>query len=95
MHQADKGVCCEPVIDEEVFSDREFRVFRFQISGAVVIDAMAKNEVLSTCGGTDRIGLEVAQLAEGRLQRRGRKRVLRTAYERSVRMFTPRLQPAG
>ncbi len=73
MHQSDQCVRCEAVIDEEVFRDRELRVFGFQVSGTVIFDAMTKNEVLRACRRPDGIGLNVAELVQCGLQRRGRK----------------------
>jgi hypothetical protein len=71
MHQCLKLARQEPIVDEEVFLDREIRVTPLEIAGAVIRDAVAKREVLRPCRRTDRISLDEAQLVDRALQRRG------------------------
>ena len=65
----------EAVVDEEVFLDRQCRVATLEVTGAVVDDTVAENQVLRACGGADGIGLKEAELRDclpngGRLEER-------------------------
>jgi len=46
MHERLKFRRDEAVIDEKVFLDPEFRIKALEISGAIILDAMAKDQVL-------------------------------------------------
>src|SRR5579864_1889220 len=71
MHQRLYGSCHEAIDDEEVLLDAELRVETFEVTGTVILDSMAKDQVLSARRRADRIGLHKAQPVEGAFQRGG------------------------
>jgi hypothetical protein len=50
---------------EEILLEIEGRVTRFEVTGAIVCHAVAKNQILSASGGADGIGLYETQTADG------------------------------
>src|SRR5579864_2757902 len=77
MHQRMNRARHEAVVDEEVFLDAEFRVAALEIAGAVILDAMAQNQILSAGRRANRIGLDKSELVKRTLQRRRREEALR------------------
>jgi hypothetical protein len=61
---------------EDVFLYAELAIPAFEITGTVVLHAMAQYQVLSPGRCADRVGLDEAQHVESALQRRGRKDAL-------------------
>ena len=60
--------CHEPVHDEEVFLNVQFRIEPFEIAGVIILCAVAQYKVLRTRGRTDRIGLDKAHSLEDAFQ---------------------------
>jgi len=58
------------VIDEESFVEIELRIPPLEIAGAVVVDAMAKRQVLCARRRTNRVGLDETKLRDRSWQRR-------------------------
>jgi len=65
MHQRVQRARHEAVVDEEVLLDRQLRIATLEITGTVVDDAVAKNQVLRSRGGADGIRLNEAELCDG------------------------------
>src|SRR3954452_16371152 len=57
------------VIDEKVFFNSELCVARFEIAGAIIIDALTKNQILSARWCTNWIGLHKSHAGKCALQR--------------------------
>ena len=77
MHQRVYLARHEAVVDEEVFLDAELGVAAFEVAGAVILDAMAQDEILGASGRANRIGLDEAELVKRTLQRGRREEALR------------------
>src|SRR5437868_3230006 len=52
------------VVDEEIFFDAELSVAAFQITSAIIFDAMAQDEVLRARGSANWISLHKTELVE-------------------------------
>ena len=61
MHQRVHLVGDETVVDEEVFVNVERRVTALEVSGAIVLDAVAQRQVLRARRRADRVGLDEAE----------------------------------
>src|SRR5450631_4021071 len=57
MHERLQSPGHKTVVDEEIFVDAELCVAAFEIAGAVVLDAMTQDQVLSACRSANGIGL--------------------------------------
>jgi hypothetical protein len=54
----------ETVVDEKIFVDTKLGVTAFQITGAVVLHAMAQDQILGAGGRADRVGLHKSHSVE-------------------------------
>src|SRR5215217_707385 len=68
MHEGLEGSGNVAVIDEEIFFDVERRVAAFEITGAIVIDAVTEDQILCPCGSANRIGLHKAHALQGAIE---------------------------
>ncbi|MCP1726590.1 hypothetical protein J2T60_000555 [Natronospira proteinivora] len=70
MHQALCDTRQNTVVDEEIFLEGQARIARLQIARPVIINTMAKRQVLRPCGCTYRVELDKTQLLDGARQAR-------------------------
>jgi len=61
MHQPLHRFGHEAVVDEEVFFNSELCILPFKVSGTLVFDAMAQDQILRAGRGADRIRLYEAE----------------------------------
>ena len=71
MEQAPGGSWHEAVGVEKVFFDVELGILLFEITGAVALYAVAKNEILRACGRANGIGLDETEPFDGCAKRGG------------------------
>src|SRR6185369_9521949 len=57
------------VVDEEIFFNIERRVAAFQITGAIVFDAMSQDKILRACWRANRISLDELHLLKCAIER--------------------------
>ena len=69
MHECLKRSRHESVIDEEIFFDAQAGVAPLEVAGAIVFDAMAKDQILRPGGRADGICLHELHAVDGALER--------------------------
>src|SRR5262245_51475569 len=77
VHQCLQRAGDESIVHEEILMNVEPAVEAFEITCAVIGDAMAQGEILRAGGRTDRIGLHEGQRIEGALKCGGGKEAAR------------------
>ena len=74
----------EAVVDEVVLLDRELRIAPLEVTGAIVLHAMAQRQVLRTRRRADRVGLHEAELVDRAPEGRGREQAARDGVAAQV-----------
>ena len=69
MHQGLDLSRHETVIDEEIFTNIQFFVMAFEVSGSIIPHPVTQDQILSACWRTNRVGLHESHPMQGPLQR--------------------------
>jgi hypothetical protein len=73
VHQDLRSARQKAIVDEEILLDAEPRVATLEVSGAIVPDPMAQDQILRARRGADRVGLDKTEPLD-RTQQRGRRK---------------------
>jgi hypothetical protein len=77
MQQGKGFATQETVVEEEGFFDRQARVTALQLAGAIVLNTLREDQILSASGRTHRVGLDKAQARNGPRQGGGLEKTAR------------------